>query len=134
MSLTQHIRHNRSLQKRVLLISVVTLEVPRVPEADRAQVSPITTAMDRVVLRFGFMEHIDVPAGLACAGLFTPEELEQISYYLGRETVIADAVIQGMAPWREQLFVSMQRNTAPTGDSFCIPSAQLVEIGTEVRI
>ena len=48
--------------------------------------------------------------------------------------MIADRNVPGMAPWRESLFVSMQRNTASTGSSFCIPSDQLVEIGTEIRI
>ena len=57
-----------------------------------------------------------------------------MSYYIGRETVIADPRIKGMAPWREQVFVSLQRNTAPTGSTFSIPSHQVVEIGTEVRI
>lgn len=74
-----------------------------------------------------------VPAGLA-AGVFTPEELDKVSYYISRETVIADAGIDCMTPWREELFVSMQRNTLPAGSSFCIPSAQVVEIGTNVRI
>lgn len=134
LALTHHLRHSRSLQKRVLLVSVSTAETPHVTDHERAEVIQLSAGVHRVVLHFGFIEHLDIPAGLAAARLLNENELEQVSFYIGRETVIADARIPGMAHWRERLFVSMQRNTAPNGSSFCIPSIQLVEIGTEVRI
>jgi len=135
LSLSHHLRHNCALQRRVLLISVVTCETPFVADAERAKVTQIAPDLDRVILQFGFMENMDVPHGLTCACLgLSREELDKLSYYIGRETVIADPRVPGMAPWRERLYVSMQRNTAPTGSSFCLPSAQLVEVGTEVRI
>lgn len=134
LSLTHYVRHSRSLQKRVILVSVGTVEKPHLTDGERAEVIKLSDDVDRVILHFGFMEHFDVPSGLRTAGLLDDEASGQISYYIGRETVIADAKITGMAHWRERLFVSMQRNTAPNGNSFCIPSLQLVEIGTEVRI
>ena len=134
LAMTEHVRHNHSLQKRLALVSVTMVEKPFVADAERATVKRLASDIDRVVLRFGFMDDVAIPAGLACSGLFMSAELDEISYYIGRETVIADPRIPGMAPWREELFVSMQRNTAPTGSSFCIPSKQLIEIGTEVRI
>ncbi|WP_267382820.1 MULTISPECIES: KUP/HAK/KT family potassium transporter [unclassified Sphingomonas] len=134
LAMTHHVRHTRSLQKRLALVSVSMTDMPFVADAERATVTRLAPDIDRVILRFGFMDDVAIPHGLACSGLFTATELEEISYYIGRETVIADPRIPGMAPWREALFVSMQRNTAPTGSSFCIPSRQLVEIGTEVRI
>jgi len=134
LALTQHIRHGRSLQKRVVLVSVVVVETPYVPTETRAEISKVCDNMDRVILSFGFMEDINIPDGLAASGLFDSGEFTEVSYYIGQETIIADADISGMAPWREEIFVSMQRNTAPTGNSFCIPSQQLVVVGTEVRI
>ena len=134
LAMTHHVRHNRSLQKRLALVSVTMTDAPFVADAERTTVTRLAPDIDRVVLKFGFMDAVAIPQGLACSGLFTPAELAELSYYIGRETVIADPRIPGMAPWRESLFVSMQRNTAPTGSFFCIPSQQLVEIGTEVRI
>jgi KUP system potassium uptake protein len=134
LALTQHVRHNRALQTRLALVSVVVTETPFVPELKRAETKEICTNLHRVVLRFGFMENIDIPGGMAASSLFTAQELEEISFYIGQETIISDAKVAGMAPWREEIFVSMQRNTAPTGNSFCIPSQQLVVVGTEVRI
>lgn len=134
LALTQHVRHNRALQKRLVLVSVTMTDQPFVTDVERATVSRLAPGIDRVILRFGFMDTVTIPKGLACTGLFTETELDDISYYIGRETVVADPGLPGMPPWREALFVSMQRNTAPTGSSFCIPSRQLVEVGTEVRI
>lgn len=135
LALSHHLRHNRALQRRLLLVSVTTAERPFVAHEDRAVVERLADDMERVILRFGFMEDIDVPARLRTAPLTMRDgDWDEISYYIGHETVIADKRITGMARWREALFVSMQRNTAPTGSSFCIPSHQLVEIGSEVRI
>jgi KUP system potassium uptake protein len=135
LSLSTHLRHNKSLQERVLLVSVVTEEIPYVPKDERAEVTELTSGFDRVILRFGFMENYDIPAGLRSAKTcVAPEELDEVSFYIGHETVIVDSRIHGMWPLREAAFMWMQRNTTPTGASFGIPSGQLVEIGTEIRI
>jgi KUP system potassium uptake protein len=135
LSLSHHLRHNRVLQSRVLLVSVMVVEDPRVPDAKRATVTGLGGGFQRVVLRYGFMEAPDIPAGLrAGTNLLSPAELDQLTYYVGHETIIADRKVPGMATWRESIFVSMQRNTAPTGGSFCIPSQQVVEVGMEIRI
>lgn len=135
LSLSHHLRHNGALQQRLLIVSVVTQEVPFIDDASRASITPIAPLLDRVLLRFGFMEDLDIPRGLRCRQLdFSEDDLRRMSYYIGHETVIADRRIVGMAGWRESLFVSMQRNTAPTGTHFCIPSDQLVEVGMEIRI
>jgi KUP system potassium uptake protein len=135
LSLSTHLRHNKSLQERILLVSVVTEEIPYVPKDERAEVTELASGFDRVILRFGFMENYDIPAGLRSAKTcVAPEELDEVSFYIGHETVIVDSRIHGMWPLREAAFMWMQRNSTPTGASFGIPSGQLVEIGTEIRI
>ncbi|MBV9248592.1 MAG: KUP/HAK/KT family potassium transporter [Acetobacteraceae bacterium] len=133
LSLSHFLRHARSLATRALLVSVISEEIPCVGKDRRAEVHRLRCEFDRVILRYGFMEWPDIPAGLRAAGL-NDVNLDEVSYYIGRETVIADPAIPGMAPWRERLFGWMQRNSATRGASFCIPSAQLVEVGMEVRI
>ncbi len=135
LSLSIHLKHNKALQERILLVSVVVEEIPAVVADDRAVVTELTSGFERVVLSFGFMEIPDIPGGLAKAQVcVSPHELLQTSYYIGRETVIPDADVPGMWRWREAIFMWMQRNSATTGTSFGIPSGQLVEIGTEIRI
>ena len=135
LSLSHHLRHNHALQDRVLLVSVTGSEMPFVTDETRATLEPMVDGVERVILRYGFMETWDVPRALGLVEIgLGKREFRQISYYLGRETVIADARVAGMATWRERLFVTMQRNTTPTGSDFCIPSGQLIEVGTQVRI
>jgi KUP system potassium uptake protein len=135
LALATHVRHSRALQERVLLVSVVTEEIPIVPDQERAKVSELSAGFERVVLRFGFTEPLDIPAGLHHARTCVDRSmLETVSYYIGHETVIADPDVEGMWPWRERVFVWMQRNATPTGASFGIPSRQLVEVGTEIKI
>jgi KUP system potassium uptake protein len=41
---------------------------------------------------------------------------------------------QGMAPWREHLYVAMQRNARTAADYYQIPSNRVIELGTQVEI
>jgi KUP system potassium uptake protein len=59
---------------------------------------------------------------------------EQISYYIGRETIIPTAHIPGIGVWREAVFAFMQRNAERSAAYFGIPTSQVVEIGLEVEI
>jgi K+ transporter len=58
----------------------------------------------------------------------------EVSYYIGRETVIPTEHIPGMWVWREALFAFMQRNAERSAAYFWIPAAQVVEIGIEIEI
>jgi len=137
LTLTNHLRHNRVLPARILLVSVMTCEEPYVADAERGDVIGLDHGFQRIVLRYGFMESLDIPRGLHCVAgkaRLSDEELASLTYYIGRETITASSRIEGMAPWRESLFVAMQRNTAPSGTSFGIPAPQVVELGMEIEI
>ncbi|WP_430648758.1 potassium transporter Kup [Bradyrhizobium pachyrhizi] len=135
LSLSVHLKHNKALQERVLLVSVVTQEIPFVNPEERAAVSELSCGLERIVLKFGFMEIPNIPRGLSNSRIFASrEELREISYYIGRETVIPDSNVEGMWGVREATFMWMQRNSATTGASFEIPSDQLIEMGTEIKI
>jgi KUP system potassium uptake protein len=121
----------------VFLVAVETTEHPRVSDKDRVEVTSISDDVIRVVLRFGFMEQPDVPAGLAVGlsgGQIAAADLKSVTYYTGHETVIPTALRPGMAPWRESLFAFMHHNAQRPGAYFKIPSAQIMEIGIEFQI
>src|SRR5262249_44822162 len=67
LALSHHLRHNRVLHERLLLMSIVTTEAPRVDPEQRAKLIAVGAGMVRVLLHFGFMEHPDVMAGLRLA-------------------------------------------------------------------
>ena len=63
---------------------------------------------------------------------------EQLKIYIEaakrrREALTAKAD-QGMALWRDKLFLLMSRNATPATEYFGIPGNRLVELGTQVAI
>ena len=88
----------------------------------------------RVIIRYGFMEEIDVPAALAkLKGCGPPCKMMDTSFFLARQTLIASAR-PGMAVWREKLFAWMLRNAESAMEFFKLPTNRVVELGSQVEI
>ena len=137
LSLTHHLKHNRVMHERLLLVSVLTTEDPRVPQEGRVEVRDLAGGISRVILRYGFMETPHVPGALKRAvaeGRLPGVDLGEVTYYLGRETIIPTKRRRGMAVWREQLYALLSRNAERSAAYFCCPARQVVEIGTELEI
>ncbi len=137
LSLTHFVRHNHALHQNILIVTGKLEEVPRVSDDDRMQVIELTQGVRRVILHFGFMEMPRIHDGLRCGverGLLPNVDLDELSYYIGRETVIPREEIEGMAVWRESLFSFMQRNAERSAAYFHIPATQVVEVGVEIEI
>ena len=137
-----------SLHERILLITVLYEEEPVIPAERRAQVtlvaegirkaiSQYTPGMERVVLRYGFMQTASIPEGLECAvasGLLPPQYLEDLTYFVGDEAMLPAPTNPALYSWREGLFAFMKRNAESTRAHFGIPVRQVVEVGTEIEV
>ena len=137
LALTQFVKHNHVLHQRVLLVTVVIEEAPRIADADLVKVTEVVEGITRVILRFGFMQYPTIAEGLklACAqGRLPGIDLSDVTYYIGRETIIPSEKIPGMWVWRETLFAFLQRNAERTAAFFGVPTGQVVEFGTEIEI
>ena len=138
LPLTHFMRHTHALQERVLLLTVLTSEIPRVPPERRIEVIDLSQGLSRVIMHYGFIETSatlveDVRAAVA-DGRIRGCHPETISYILGRETVIASQRDSGMARWREAIFAFLQRNSERSAVYFGVPASQVVELGTEIDI
>ena len=137
LALTQFVKHNHCLHQRVVLVTVLIEESPRVADEDRADVAEITEGITRVILHYGFMQYPTIYAGLTLAckqGKLPGIDLDDITYYIGRETIIPREDVPGMWVWRESLFAFLQRNAERTAAFFDVPARQVVEFGTEIEI
>jgi KUP system potassium uptake protein len=137
LPLTHHLSHIYALHERVLLVTVLTSEEPRVSDEARVELHELSAGVTRVILHFGFTESPSVPEGVRYAteqAELDCGKLQEVSYYIGRETIIATAHIAGMWVWREKLYAFMQRNAERSAAYFGIPVAQVVEIGIEIEI
>jgi KUP system potassium uptake protein len=137
LALTEFVKHNHCLHQRVVLVTVLIAEQPRIPEEDRAEVIEIIPGITRVILHYGFMQYPTIYQGLVLAcqqGKLPGIDLTDITYYIGRETIIPSQDIPGMWLWRENLFAFLQRNAERSAAFFGVPSRQVVEFGTEIEI
>jgi KUP system potassium uptake protein len=137
--LLHHLKHNKILHERVLLVSLLTEEIPAIPDADRARVNELGSGFWQVVARYGFMETPDVPALLGSLSK-RPGGGERVSlvpmdttYYLGRETLLADGPSR-LSTWRKRLFIVMARNAVTASQFFGLPPNRVVEMGAQIQL
>ena len=137
LSLTHHLKHNQVLHERVLLMSTVSSDAPRVDPAQRVKIVPVGQGIFRLILSFGFMESPDVMEALKLASN-APElrgvDPERITYYFRRVMVVPRDDVPGMALWRKELFAAMHLNANLPAAYFGVPTPQVVEVGLEVEI
>jgi len=131
--LHRHLMYNKVLQREVILLAVVTDEVPEVDEARRLQLEPLPQGLYRVRAHYGFMERPDVREIIArCRDLGLQAPTDDTTYYLGRMRLMPT----GPAPmmrWRKRLFGLMARQASSVPDFFSIPPDRVVEVGTRIE-
>ncbi len=124
--------HNKVLHERVMLLTVITEDVPHVPDIDHAEVQPLGNNFYRITMRYGFKDEPDIPKALEqCPGL--EFHMMETSFFISRETLIS-TIAPGMARWRERLFISMARNAGSVSAYFKIPTNRVVELGTQIEL
>jgi KUP system potassium uptake protein len=99
LALTQFVKRNHVLHQRVLLVTVVIEEAPRIADEDGAEVIEIIEGITRVILHFGFMQYPTIAEGLSLAssqGKLPGIDLSDVTYYIGSETIIPSEDVPGM--------------------------------------
>ena len=131
----RHLQRHRVLQKEVLLMTVLTEGEPRVPATERLQLIGVAPGITRVVVRYGFMQSPNIPVVLRlCEKLGLQADNQNITYYVGRETLIPTQRISPLWPWRRHLFVFLTRNAMRGTAFYHLPPDDVVELGFQVEI
>ncbi len=133
-ALLHNLKHNKVLHDRVLILTVVIDEVPFVDDEDRMEVRPLGSNFYRMIMRFGFMQEIDIPATLKTVENCGPKiKMMDTSFFLARQTLLASDR-PGMAIWREKVFAWMLSNSESAMEFFKLPTNRVVELGSQVEI
>ena len=132
-ALLHNLKHNMVLHERNILLTVRIEDVPFVKEEKRVSTKDLGQGFRRVIINYGFMETVDVPAALAEANECTTSNLMRTSFFLSRQTLLT-AAKPGMAVWREKLFSWMLRNAQSAMEFFKLPTNRVVELGSQVEI
>jgi KUP system potassium uptake protein len=134
-AMARNLKYNHVIHERVVVLSIMTRDVPRIQRADRARIEPYPKNLFRITVFFGFMESPTIHEVLESIKLKELDiPLEEITFFLGRETLIASAKPGGMALWREHIFAFMSRNAYRATQFFQIPAGQVIEIGSQIEL
>jgi KUP system potassium uptake protein len=133
-ALQHHLRHAHALHERVILLTVENRDLPRVPPDERLAIEPLEQGFYRLYVRYGFAESPDLPRAMeAAAAHGLPVDPTDMTYFIGRETLIVPPDMRWFDRMRERLYVFMFRNALRATDFYRIPPRQAVEIGLWVE-
>jgi KUP system potassium uptake protein len=132
--LLHNLKHNKVLHWRVVLLHVVTENIPRVTPERRIEAADLGDNFYSVVARYGFMEQPDIPQALeACRARQLHFAMMETSFFVGRVTIVADRHSR-MSALRRRVFEVMPRNALAATEFFRIPPNRVIELGGQVEI
>ena len=132
--LLHHVKHNKVLHKQVVLLSVVTENVPFVVGNHSLHVRELGHGFYREVAHVGFMQQPNVPRILArCEKHQLIVNPGDTTYYLGRQTLLTTGTAK-LARWRKLVFAFLARNARTPTAFFNLPPNRVVELGLQIEL
>ncbi len=132
--LLHHLKHTKILYERVVLLSILSANIPKVPARERVMVEDLGQGFYQVLAHNGYMQRPNVPEIMKLAerfGLHTnPAET---TFYLGRVTVLTNGNSKMMF-WRKNLFAFMSRLAGNPAGYFNLPPNRVVELGAQIEL
>jgi KUP system potassium uptake protein len=132
--LLHHVKANKVLHETVVLLSVVTEELPLMSPDERFTVSEIGNGVWRVIAHYGYMESPDVSTlmeSVRDAGV--PLKLNETTYFFNREMIITGGVAR-MFEWQKHFYAFLSRNAQQARDYYNLPPMQIIEVGMPIQL
>ncbi len=139
LAMRANVEHNHVRHEHIVVLSIQTEPVPRLPEHERIAVDNLGHGDDgitHVTARYGYMETPNVPVALAGVDPADTEgrlDLEEASYFLSKIEVRAGDQ-PTMARWRKRLFIATSYITADAAEYFCLPRERTIIMGSRIEI
>ncbi len=132
--LLHHFKHNRTLHKRVVLLSIASEKRPEVDDRERLEISDLGQGFYRVVAHFGFIETPRISRVVAlCRAQGLAFDIMSTTFVLGRETLLLSGRSR-MAQWRKRLYAFLARNAPSATNYFEIPPNRVIELGVQIEL
>ncbi len=134
--LQRHLELNQVLHEQVILLSVLTDDVPLVHPAQRLEFQKMDQGFYRIYVHYGFMQIPNIPKALSKVKNFGLNmDPEKATYYIGRETLVSGLKnARSMWAWREKLFAFLSRNALRATDFYQIPPDRTMELGIRLQL
>jgi KUP system potassium uptake protein len=139
LAMRANVEHNHVRHEHVVIVSIETEPVPRVPAGERVVVDNLGYTDDgitHVTARFGYMETPDIPGALRTLDPAATEgqlQLDQATYFLSK-IELRRGTASTMAPWRKRLFIATSYITADAAEQFGLPRDRTIIMGSHIDI
>jgi KUP system potassium uptake protein len=139
LAMRANVEHNHVLAEHVIIMSIETEPVPRVPDAERMTHDDLGYARDGIIhvaARFGYIERPNVPRALSLLDPADTEgaiDLDNASYFLSKID-LCPGTAPTMAPWRKRLFIATSHITADAAGHFGLPLDRTVIVGSRMEV
>jgi KUP system potassium uptake protein len=139
LAMRANVEHNRVLHEHVIIMSIDTVPVPRIPDEERTTIDELGYREDGIIyvrVCYGYMERPNIPHALT---LLDPEhtegpiDVETASYFLSKLELTAGTE-PTMSAWRKRLFVATSYITADAASYFKLPLDRTVVIGSRIEV
>ena len=133
-ALLHNMKHNKVLHERNVLMTVRTVDVPRIPENERIEIHHFDKNFHTVMIRYGFLEEPDIPRVLAlCRVGGFRFNLMETSFFVGREKIVSKRGSSLALPFKH-LFIFLSNLALDATEFFRIPTNRIIELGGQTEI
>jgi len=134
LALKHFVEHAHVLHQQVVLVTIVSSNLPVVPAARQIRVEWLPDGVWKITALCGFMESPNIPRFLERARAhgfnFDPDQ----TTYFARRTSVVPTGSAPMAGWRKRLYAALSRNSVDATRSFNLPPDRVVDFGAQVEL
>jgi KUP system potassium uptake protein len=134
LALKHFVEHAHVLHEQVVLMTIVSSNLPVVPAARQIRVEWLPDGVWKITALCGFMESPNIPRFLERAKSqgfhFVPDQ----TTYFARRTSVMPTGQAKMAGWRKRLYAALSRNSVDATRSFSLPPDRVVDFGAQVEL
>jgi KUP system potassium uptake protein len=139
IALRANVEFNHVLHEHVVIVSVLSQNVPHIPVEERVTIDDLgyhDDAISHLAIRLGFHDDQDIPAMLRYASRtnteldFDPDE----AFYFLSLISIERGTSPVMTTWRKRLFIGLSHNAASPATYFKLPDNRTVVMGSRVEL
>lgn len=133
-SLIIHLNHNKFMHKKLIFISVILQNVPKVTGENKYVFHQLMPSVYTITARFGFMEEPSLRKVLNWAKTNELiESEEELSFILSKGVPVISAYSK-LSRFGELLYIFLSKNSLSAYEFYSIPNHLVVELGVRYRV